>query len=268
MMIKLTAMTTLCVDLFPESGEIRPGGEALNLAAVASEYDHMSVSIIGCVGNDNFAEHILDSIKNKKIDKQFIHVDKSLPTASHKIYLTDKGDRYFKADSWNGGAFEKFKLTCEDKKEICKCDVVFITYSSPNFNEVLALRKDNNFKLAVDFNVERDFEKLYLILPYIDFFLISGEQELLPTFKDLSTKFDGFFNVTLAQNGSVTYKNGEEFRVNALKVDNVVDTTGCGDSYHAGFLCSYFKDFDIIKAMNEGSKTASETLSHIGGFAY
>lgn len=267
-MIKLCAMTTLCVDLFPESGEIRPGGEALNLAAVAENYPYMDISIIGAVGNDKYAKSILDSIKSKRIDTSYIHKDNDNPTATHKIYLTAKGDRYFKSDSWDGGAYEKFKLDEKDKNKIVESDIVFITYSSPNFFDVLKLRKKNNFKLAVDFNIERDFKSLEPILPFIDFFLISGEEKILETFKDLSLKYSGVFNVTLAENGSVTFKGGKEYRVLAKKVDKVIDTTGCGDSYHAGFLCSYLKDSDITKAMNEGSKTASETLSHIGGFLY
>ncbi len=34
-MIYITAMTTMCVDVFDSTGEIFPGGEALNFAAVA-----------------------------------------------------------------------------------------------------------------------------------------------------------------------------------------------------------------------------------------
>ena len=46
----------------------------------------------------------------------------------------------------------------------------------------------------------------------------------------------------------------------------VIDTTGCGDSYHAGFVCSYMLENNIEKAMNIGSEIAAETLKHYGGF--
>ena len=52
----------------------------------------------------------------------------------------------------------------------------------------------------------------------------------------------------------------------AVKVDAVIDTTGCGDSYHAGFVCSYMLENDIEKAMRVGSEIAAETLKHYGGF--
>ena len=51
-----------------------------------------------------------------------------------------------------------------------------------------------------------------------------------------------------------------------MKVDTVIDTTGCGDSYHAGFVCSYILEKDIEKAMSVGSEIAAETLMHYGGF--
>ncbi len=96
--------------------------------------------------------------------------------------------------------------------------------------------------------------------------MISGSEELLPKFRELSYKYDCLFNISLAEQGSVTYFKGKEFRVQAVKVDAVIDTTGCGDSYHAGFVCSYMLENDIEKAMRVGSEIASETLKHYGGF--
>ena len=48
--------------------------------------------------------------------------------------------------------------------------------------------------------------------------------------------------------------------------NNMTYLTGSGDSYHAGFVCSYMLENDIEKAMETGSKIAAETLKHYGGF--
>ena len=45
-----------------------------------------------------------------------------------------------------------------------------------------------------------------------------------------------------------------------------IDTTGCGDSYHAGFVCSHMINGDIREAMIVGTEFATETLAHYGGF--
>lgn len=58
----------------------------------------------------------------------------------------------------------------------------------------------------------------------------------------------------------------KSLKLKAVKVDTIIDTTGCGDSYHAGFVCSYILENDIEKAMRVGSEIAAETLMHYGGF--
>ena len=50
------------------------------------------------------------------------------------------------------------------------------------------------------------------------------------------------------------------------ELEEVIDTTGCGDSYHAGFVCSHLINGNIYEAMRVGTELATETLSHYGGF--
>lgn len=265
-MTKIIAMTTLCGDIFDATGEIRPGGEALNFAAIASEYAHIGVGIIGSIGEDACGRRILESIKDKRIDKSGIHVIEGGVTACNRIYLTEDGDRYFKEGSWTGGVYDTFVMSAEDIDKLRETDIVFINYYSPVFPHVFALKKELGFTLAVDFDVVRDFATLEKFAADIDYFFISGEESILPVFKDWSQKYSGIFNITLAEKGSVSYQHGKEYRVNAVPVETVVDTTGCGDSYHAGFICSCTKDGDIVTAMKEGSKVAAGTLAHVGGF--
>ena len=266
--MKITAMSTMCGDIFMHTGEIRPGGECLNFAAVACEYPGIDVHLLGAIGDDACGKTVLESIQNKRIGKDCIHVIPGGVTACNKTYLTEDGDRYYKPDSWNGGVYAIYQLTAQDVQQIVSSDAVFLNYGCANFDDVLALRKEHGFTLAVDFDVERDFAKLEALLPWIDYFFISGEESLLPVLKGWSERYDGVFNATLAEQGSVTYLRGQEHRVAAAPVKEIVDTTGCGDSYHAGFLCEYARSCDVIAAMNEGSRAASRTLSHLGGFLY
>lgn len=86
-MINITAMTTMCADIFDSTGEIFPGGEALNFAAVACRYPHIKVGIMGAVGDDECGKAVLNSIHGKSIDKSSIHIIKNGITASNRIYL-------------------------------------------------------------------------------------------------------------------------------------------------------------------------------------
>ena len=264
--IKLTALPCLCVDVFDGTDIIRPGGEALNFAAHASRFRSINVTLLGVVGNDKYAEVIMDSISELNIDKTHIRVDKRYPTANNKTYLTAEGDRYYKANSWNGRILDDIILNDTEIKIISESDVIFVHFWASCFSQVIELKKTYGFKLAVDFDVYRDFDVMEKFSPFVDFFMISGSEEYLPQFKKLSYKYECLFNISLAERGSVTYYKGKEFKAKAVKVDTVIDTTGCGDSYHAGFVCSYILEKDIEKAMSVGSEIAAETLMHYGGF--
>lgn len=265
-MTRILCMPTLCADIFESTGEILPGGEALNFACIASRYDHVELSLLGAIGDDEPGRHILKVIGEHGINADSVHVIESGSTATHLISNTPEGDRYFKSGAWQGGVFQTYRLTEDDARALRSQDVVFTTWTSPNFRETLEIRRESSFLLAVDFDVFRNYDAMEAVLPFVDFFLISGVESVLPVARAWSEKYDGLFNVTLAAQGSVTYHHGREYRVQAVPVEKVIDTTGCGDSYHAGFVCSYIKDHDILAAMQEGSRVASETLGHTGGF--
>ena len=264
--IKLTALPCICADVFYGTDIIRPGGEALNFAAHASHFKNVDVILLGIVGKDKYAEVIMDSIETLAFDKDHIRIDERYPTANNMTYLTESGDRYYKDDSWKGQILDNIVLNDNEIKILSESDVVFVHFWASCLSQVIELKKTYGFKLVVDFDVYRDFADMERFAPYIDFFLISGSEELLPMFRGLSNKYNCLFNVSLAEHGSVTYFNGQEYRVQAVKVESIIDTTGCGDSYHAGFVCSYMLENDIKKAMNVGSEIAAETLKHYGGF--
>lgn len=264
--INLIALPCICADVFDGTDIIRPGGEALNFAAHASKFDEIAVTLLGIVGRDKYAETIMASIAGMKINTLSIRTDERYPTANNRTYLTKEGDRYYKEDSWDGRILDDIVLNDNEINLLANADVVFIHFQASCFKQVINLKKSYDFKLAVDFDVCRDFEEMKRYAPLTDFFMISGSEELLPCFEEWSNCYDGLFNMSLAERGSVTYHKGKEYIEAAAKVDEIVDTTGCGDSYHAGFVCSYMLDKDIKKAMMAGSQLAAETLSHYGGF--
>ena len=180
--IKLTALPCLCVDVFDGTDIIRPGGEALNFAAHASRFRSINVTLLGVVGNDKYAEVIMDSISELNIDKTHIRVDKRYPTANNKTYLTAEGDRYYKDNSWNGRILDDIILNDTEIKIISESDVIFVHFWASCFSQVIELKKTYGFKLAVDFDVYRDFDVMEKFSPFVDFFIISGSEEYLPLF--------------------------------------------------------------------------------------
>lgn len=279
-MINITAMTTICADIFDDSGEIMLGGEALNFAmALSSCRPDIGISLMGAVGNDTIGVKAVECIQSSNIDMSCVHVIEGGKTASNRIYHDEKGDRYFKEDSWDGGVYQDFTLSDIDRSKLRETDIVYINYYCPNFAQILELKSEYGYRLAVDFDVEADYETIGKIVGDIEFNFFSGNDGMLPILKEWSKLHDGIFNATLAERGSVSYHMGREYRVDAVPVENIVDTTGCGDNYHAAFLAAYVGSRDtsdanqtepnkqsIISAMEAGSLQASRTLTHIGGF--
>lgn len=265
-MISITAMSTICADVFDNTEEIRLGGEALNFAMAVSDYPHIEISLMGAIGSDIIGQKAIECIESKNIDRTCVHIIEGGKTATNKIYHDLNGDRYFKENSWDGGVYQDFKLSDIDKEKLQKTDMIFINYYSPNLKEILELKSKYGYQMAVDFDVVRNFDDIEKIVSRIEFIFFSGNDEMLPVLKRWSELYHGIFNASLAERGSVSYRGGKEYRVKAVPVENIVDTTGCGDNYHAAFLASYLKDQDIVIAMEAGSLQASHTLTHLGGF--
>jgi len=70
--------------------------------------------------------------------------------------------------------------------------------------------------------------------------------------------------LTRSEKGSVIV-SGEAFHViDAVPVDKVVDTTGAGDQYAAGFLYGWAKGLDLAPSGRIASMMAGEVISHVG----
>jgi sugar/nucleoside kinase (ribokinase family) len=126
--------------------------------------------------------------------------------------------------------------------------------------------------LSDAFCVERhraDF--LELIANRIDI-VFANESELLALFQTgdfeaalgkLSAMTD-IAAVTLGGQGSVAIRNGERVACRAAHVERVVDTTGAGDLYAAGFLYGLCRDLPLAECARIGGLAAAEVISHFG----
>jgi len=70
--------------------------------------------------------------------------------------------------------------------------------------------------------------------------------------------------VTRSEDGAVAIANGERAEVAAEPIEKVVDTTGAGDLFAAGFLFGHVRDRDLETCLRMGSIAAAEIISHMG----
>lgn len=261
---QMAALSCVCADIFPELNEIRPGGEALNFALAASRDAGVRAHVLGAIGEDDCGMAIRARLRDSVVDDTHLHTRPGV-TASHRIHLTADGDRYFKPNAWTNGVYIDYRPEGEDAALLRRMDAVHVTATCPVLQDVMRLRRESGFLLSVDFNDARYFNAWEKWLDDLDVFFISGEDAVLPRLAAWSERYDAVFVATLAARGSVAFHGGRRFDTQAVPVEKVVDTTGCGDSYQAGFMVRYVRDRNIQAAMENGSRFASETIGRLGG---
>lgn len=72
--------------------------------------------------------------------------------------------------------------------------------------------------------------------------------------------------VTLGSKGSLIYTGGVFYEIPAYVPDRVVDATGCGDTYMAGYLYMRAKNFDCIESGKFGAAMATLKIESSGPF--
>jgi sugar/nucleoside kinase (ribokinase family) len=69
---------------------------------------------------------------------------------------------------------------------------------------------------------------------------------------------------TRSEKGAVAIHNGQRFSVDAQPVETVIDTTGAGDLFAAGFLAGHVEGKPIDVCLSLGAMAAAEVISHYG----
>jgi len=92
---------------------------------------------------------------------------------------------------------------------------------------------------------------------------ITGEEDFDAGIAALKDKVPTLV-VTRSEKGAVAISGGETASVAAEPVDAVVDTTGAGDLFAAGFLAGYVKGESLETSLKMGAIAAAEIISHYG----
>ncbi|MCC5929113.1 MAG: hypothetical protein JJU28_07690 [Cyclobacteriaceae bacterium] len=261
--MKITALTSFCVDFFPEQDKIFVGGNSLNFATQCKLSGIDQVFVIGAVGNDSYGKLIEAHFDKLKINRKHLYrIDAS--TASNKIFINEAGDRYFKADSWNGGAFDIFRLSEKDWQQISDSTIVAMPAGDPNLKELLRRRHKNQL-VVIDFLDYLGLDYIRQFIEHIDIVFLSGKKEMLDDLQKLSTQAGKMIVATLGAKGSMAFFDKKKYYCKAVEVDAIVDTTGCGDAFQASFCIEWILTNDIDQSLKAGSIEASKVLKFFGG---
>lgn len=252
-------------------------GTAIDMARLG-----LNVATVGVIGDDELGHWLELKMRTEGVNTSGLTVDPTKPTSATMLPIRPNGQRpalHVK------GANTTLSLDQIDWDLIEAADWVHIggTCLLDNFDgeptaEVLRRARAAGATTSLDMlgMPDSDFDKLFgPVLPLLDWFLpndddarmVSGRQDLGEALAWLNDSGVGATVVTLGGEGaSYTPVGGAEIRVSAYDID-VVDTTGCGDAFSAGFIAGMVEGRDIVEAMEIGVASGSMVATGLGSDA-
>lgn len=268
--MKVVCVGDCGVDQYLPLEKFYPGGITANFTKQARRCFEKSdeIHIISAIGNDGgAAELAFNSINLPDIE---CHIDRYAgKTPVQYIGIKENGEKDF--IKYEEGILKNFKLNEEQIKLIHDADLIMTpVYEQIHniFNLIMPLPKTGI--VAVDFSdfaQHPDFSLLHSHLDHIDiafFGLDQKHQALIKQIEHIAKKSRKLMIVTLGEHGSIAFTGDERLLCPAIKVDKIIDTTGAGDAFAAGFLASYMHHHSIEKALKAGAKIAAKTIQHVG----
>ena len=254
------------------------GGSAANTAVGFKSFGG-TCSFIGQIGNDKFGDLFSKDLNNSGV--LFQDKDLQLPEKTSKsiVLVTPDAERSMNTFL---GASNKFNIKSFDEQFIINSSIIYIEgylFDQPEAKDAIYyccnLAKSHDKKIALSlsdlFCVDRhrtDFLKL--TDEYVDI-IFANEEEIKSLYQsELKESINNIKNnvnfgaITLGSKGSVVFENKLEYLVDPISVVELVDTTGAGDLFAAGFLFGFFNKYSIEKCGHLGNKAASEIIKHVG----
>ena len=256
------------------------GGDALNEAVVLSRLGGQ-VELISTLGKDEAGKRVLDYLKEAGVSTEKVILKDDLSTSVNVVLVDKNGERYFLTDP--EGSLRK--LSEEDIVKGLDDAGCIISFASLFVSYLLGLSEmERIFKkiksqpdrtLLVDLTNAKNgetLEDLKPILPYIDFFLPNDEETALLTgISDVKGNARllveagvGCAVIKAGKKGCYLYNGKESLEIPAYPIKKVVDTTGAGDNFAAGFLWALSQGYSLKECGMFGNAVASCAIEVMG----
>lgn len=261
-MVHAACFSVAAMDYFPQQNRYFAGGNSLN-QTIRFRHLGLDSSFIGALGTDNAGERIVNLLEKASVDISHMYRIEGM-TACNEIINDECGERYGIDGAWQNGVYSGFVLNDSDWSYISDFDIWATHADGINYHEALRRKKDNNF-LVVDF-LHFDDNVLFIDgIDKIDIAYFGGKMDQVDDLLKLSKKYKGIIVLTLGADGSIAIQNGITYRQKALPIGKVVDTTGCGDAFQAGFSATYYSTKDIQRSLLIGSELGKKAALYYGG---
>ncbi|MFT8483766.1 MAG: adenosine kinase [Gluconobacter cerinus] len=256
------------------------GGSGANTAVVAARMG-AKVSYLGKVAEDQAGTHFTQDIRDQGLTfpSQPLAASEKIPTARCIVLVTPDGQRTMFTYL---GACTEFTPADVHEETVTDAAITYMEgylYDKPHaqaaFEHAATLARKAGRQVALTlsdtFCVGRHHAAFRgLVAGHVDI-LFANEAELLALYE--TTDFEGALRqvaaetqlaiVTRSEKGAVVISKGERHDVPTTPV-KVVDTTGAGDAFAAGFLAGLSKQHDLVTCAKLGNQAAGAIITRFG----
>jgi sugar/nucleoside kinase (ribokinase family) len=237
-------------------------------------------SFIGKINSDRFGEIYKKSLEDINVKFPYLQKNENLSTGASIILITPDSERTMCTYL---GISSHLSESDINENNIINNELIFLEgylwdkgISEKMFKHAIKIAKKNKVKIAMSlsdiFCVTRhkeDFNKL--LKDDLDILMgneneineLTSKKNLLDSINQLK-KLNKLIIVTKSENGSVAIKDNEIINCDSVKVNKILDLTGAGDLFAAGFLKEYLEKSEIKKCLVTGSILASKIIQKIG----
>lgn len=265
-------------DMMGPATEMSGGSVANTVAGFANLGG--SAAYIGNVRDDQLGEIFVHDMQSLGVDVRLPPANTGSPTARSHILITPGGQRTMQTYL---GACTELQLADINADTVGEPSIVLLegyVWDIPDGPALCAaaaeIVKKAGGKVALSlsdsFCVQRhrevfaDFIEKHVDLVFADEDEVMAlyELESFDEVADALQKRTPLFAVTRSEQGSVVFLKGAAVKQDALTIDEIVDTTGAGDAYTAGFLYAYSDDKPLDVCARAGTLCATRVIQQVG----
>tara|TARA_Y100001968_G_scaffold327555_1_gene372825 strand:+ start:37 stop:966 length:930 start_codon:yes stop_codon:yes gene_type:complete len=251
------------------------GGSVANSIVGISQLGN-KVGFIGKVSDDEFGSKYEEGLKNENVEYFYSKKKEELPTGTCLILVSPDSERTMCTFLGTAGKINESDISSDAIK---KSEIIFLEgylwdEGEPKkaFDKAINSANKVAMSLSDQFCVDRHKPNfLDLVKNKLDI-TFANEQEITSLVD--AKNFDEVINfskqlgklivVTRGKNGAIAVKGNEVVECGIQKNLKIVDLTGAGDLFAAGFLHGYVNNLTIKESLQKGTEMSSKVIQQIG----
>ena len=251
------------------------GGSVANSIVGLSQLGN-DVGFIGKVNADDLGQKYEEGLTKEKVQYFYNKKREILPTGTCLILITPDAERTMVTYLGIAGKINENDI---DEKAIKESEMIFLEgylwdKGEPKsaFNKAMSFSRTKAMSLSDQFCVERhknDF--LDLVSNKLDI-IFANEQEItslidVKDFEDVvefGKQIRKILIITRGEKGSVAIKNKEVIECKSKTDLKIVDLTGAGDLFAAGFLHGFINNISTKEALEKGTDMSAKIIQKVG----